>query len=79
MGVPLRTESEVVNEWIDMHRLDEAKLILRRQIKYRFPEALTPGVERAIEDQPDHDLLMSWLDAVARENTAEGFLAVLRR
>jgi hypothetical protein len=80
MGVSLVTESEVVNEWMAMKALEEAKIILRELIRERFPGLLTADVEAAIADQPSHDLLRSWLRALARpDQTAEGFLAVLRQ
>lgn len=80
MGPKLVSESKVVNDWMEMTRLDEAKSNLREVIRERFPGLLTADVEAAIADQPSHDVLKSWLRALARpDQTAEAFLAVLRR
>jgi hypothetical protein len=80
MGPKLVTESKIVNEWMEMKGLERTKEILRNLIRTRFPQVLTPQVEAAIADQPSLDLLDSWLEAlVLPDQTAEGFLAVLRQ
>lgn len=59
--------------------LRDARDVLRRGIKIRFPELFTPEVLEAINDQPSLDLLIQWQDAAFGAQTAEDLLAVLRR
>ena len=48
-------------------------------VKGRFPELLTPEMEKAIADQPSLPLMRQWIAAAARAKSADDFLAVLRR
>jgi hypothetical protein len=73
------TESPLLNELMEATKLDAGRRYLREAIQARFPELLTPDVERAIADQPSLGLLHSWFSAALRANTADDFLAVLRR
>jgi hypothetical protein len=73
------TKSAVANEMISLGAMQATRADLRRGIQLRFPEILTPDVERAIADQPSLDLLRAWIDASYTATTPEEFLAVLRR
>jgi hypothetical protein len=73
------TESDAVNELLEEYALSTFRKALLRVIKGRLPAAVTPDVERAIKDQPSLALLEEWLDAASTSETAEDFLAVLRR
>lgn len=73
------TESALWNEIIQTGAMRELRKSLLRAIRFRFPAILTPDVERAIADQPNLDLLREWDEAIFTVNTAEEFLAVLRR
>jgi hypothetical protein len=53
--------------------------VLLEVIRFRFPEILTPDVERAIADVPSLALLDEWRAAAFSSKTADDFLAVLRR
>lgn len=74
-----RTESPFWNEVIAQATLQEAREGLLEALRFRFPEVLTPDAERAIADQPSLPLLRDWRRAVFTVNTADEFLAVLRR
>ena len=73
------TESPLANELIDLVQMRVARMNLTRVIRLRFPELLTPDVERAIADQPNLALMLEWLDAAFTVPTAADLLAVLRR
>jgi hypothetical protein len=73
------TESAVVNEILEQGEMRATRRDLLRVIRLRFPELLTPDVERAIADQPSYPLLKTWLDAAFEAKSADDFLAVLRR
>jgi hypothetical protein len=74
------TESTIVNRLIEMGEMRMGRETLLRLVKLRFPEILTPDVERAIADQPSLDVMNTWRTAAFDPNTtAETFLAVLRR
>ncbi|MBY0230770.1 MAG: hypothetical protein K2W96_15900, partial [Gemmataceae bacterium] len=77
MGATLVTESEVVNEWMDMVRLESAKKHLRRVIQVRLPDAWTPDVEKAIADQPSLELLEAWDEAALAAESPQAFLDAL--
>jgi hypothetical protein len=73
------TESAFVNELMEENTLRTLRGALLRVIRGRFPTAITPDVERTIADQPSVSLLGEWLDAAGTSETAEDFVAVLRR
>jgi hypothetical protein len=73
------TESPYANSLTAEARLNERRESLREVIRARFPEALTPDVERAIAAQPSLTLLRDWLTAAAAARAPEDFLAALRR
>ncbi|MBY0228197.1 MAG: hypothetical protein K2W96_02835 [Gemmataceae bacterium] len=79
MGAMLVTESEVVNEWMDMARLEEAKKSLGKVIQRRLPEAWTPDVQKVVADQPDLGMLRTWFDEALAAESPQAFLDVLRR
>jgi len=54
------TESVIANEMIELGQMSEARGVLLRIIRLRFPEVLSPDVERAIIDQPNLGLLRDW-------------------
>jgi hypothetical protein len=62
-----------------MGEIRATRRALLRVIRLRFPEVLTPDVERAISDQPSVQLMNAWLDTACDSKTAEEFLAILRR
>jgi hypothetical protein len=73
------TESVIANEMIELGRKMVAREVVLDAIGIRFPEALTPEVERAIADQSDLPLLREWHLAALRATTGEEFVNVLRR
>lgn len=74
------TESAVVNEILEQGRMQEAREALLRVIRLRFPEMLTPDVERTIADQPNYPLMKIWFNTVCDPTkSADDFLALLRR
>lgn len=73
------TESAVYNEVFDLGQMRLARKDLTRVIRLRFPELLTPDVERAIADQPNLVLMMEWLDAAFTVPTAADLMTVLSR
>ena len=73
------TESAIANEMIELGEMKMARKALLQVIRLRFPEVLTPDVERAIADQPSLSLLHDWHAAAVTSKTGEDFLAVLRR
>src|SRR5262249_56469144 len=77
------TESQVVNSWVqearDQARLEEAREILLRILRKRFPGGLTPDVLETINAQPSLEMLHDWLDTALAAFSPEAFLAVLRR
>ena len=77
------TESQVVNSWVqearDQARLEEAREILLRILRKRFPGALTPDVLETINAQPSLEILHDWLDTALAAFSPEAFVAVLRR
>jgi len=73
------TESALANELIEQGEMRGLRESLLRFLRGRFPAILSPEVRRAIADQPSLALMRDWLDAAATSNTADEFLAVLRR
>jgi hypothetical protein len=73
------TESPFINSFIELGEMRASREALIDAIKFRFPEMLTPDIERAIADQPDLGLLRAWRAAVYASPTADDFLKVLRR
>ncbi len=79
VGGVTMTESAVANRMIELGEMRMGRESLLRAIRFRFPEIVTPDVERAIADQPSLPLLREWNEAVFTVNTADEFLAILRR
>lgn len=79
MGASIYTESEVVNEWIDLGLLKATRENLSKFVQRKLPEAWTPDVQKAIADQPSFALLESWYEAALDAESPQQFLAVLRR
>jgi len=75
----IMTESAVVNEILEEGAMEESRTMLRRVIQKRFPALWTTEIQQAITDQPNLDLLRDWLMSAATLQTADEFLAVLRR
>lgn len=73
------TESPFINEFIEQGEMKGLREALTELIKGRFPELLTPDVERAIADQPNLGLLRAWFKAAARAKGAEDVRAVMSR
>jgi hypothetical protein len=73
------TKSAIANEMIELGRMSMAREDLTSFLRGRFPEVLTPDVERAIADQPSLALLREWVAVAGRARSPEEFLAVLRR
>ncbi len=77
------TENEIVNEWIEeavtQAQIKEARAILIRILRQRFPSVLTEGVQASINAQPSLDFLHDWIESALSAFTPEAFLAVLRR
>jgi hypothetical protein len=73
------TESAIANRMIEIGMIRGARRSLLQLIRFRFPRALTPVVERAIADQPSLPVLEAWLDAAFTVGTAEDFLNALPR
>jgi hypothetical protein len=79
IGEPEMTESAIANRMIEIGEMRKARAVLVEVIRFRFPEVLTPDVERAIADVPSLALLDEWRAAAFSSKTADDFLAVLRR
>jgi hypothetical protein len=60
------TESPYFNEILAQGEMRMAREAQTEVVKGRFPEALTPDVERAIADQPSLPLMRQWIAAAAR-------------
>ncbi len=77
------TESTVVNRWVqearDQARIEEAREILVRLVRRRFPTVVTDAILGAIDAQPSLHLLHDWCEAAVFAVSPEEFLAVLRR
>jgi hypothetical protein len=70
-------ESKVATERITLGELRGARKCLHLLIWLRFPEAMTPEVERAIAEETNRDVLCEWLLAAVAAKTAEEILALL--
>jgi hypothetical protein len=73
------TESPFINSFIEQGETKKARQVLVEFLRFRFPEVLTPDVERAIADVSSLPLLDQWRAAALSAKTADDFLAVLRR
>jgi hypothetical protein len=74
------TRSAVANELILLGMIQASRESLPLLIRLRFPQALTPEVERAIAEQANLAVLRSWRDAaLAPAKTADAFLAIVRQ
>jgi hypothetical protein len=73
------TESVVLKQLTELIRVKDAREALTEVIKGRFPEILTPDVERTINEQPSLDLMKSWHAAAVRAQSGEEFLKILKQ
>jgi hypothetical protein len=73
------TESQAVNEWINMGVLKNQRQNLLELLEGRFPGAVPKEVAQLIQHQESLELLHDWFQAAVRANTFEQFLDVLKR
>jgi hypothetical protein len=77
------TESQVVKEWmakgVTTGRLTERREMLLRFLNGRFPGVVPADVTKLINEQESLDLLLHWIDASAKANTFQDFMAVLKQ